>query len=111
MLTRVKLKELIPIDNIRWSDKQKALVKKIANDYNEKINIIWVSKYNEIIDGNHRHSILLNEFGGEYEITVRKFNISLKNYNRICLLFFPISITIIWPIYILVEKIKIKKYE
>lgn len=109
MLTRVKLKELIPIANIRWSDKQKAMVKQIANDYNEKISIIWVSKNNEIIDGNHRYLILLNEFGGDYEITVRKFNISRKNYNRLCLLLLPISIIIIWPIYILVERIKMEK--
>ncbi len=48
------------------------------------MSLIWVSKNNEIIDGHHRYTILLNKFGGNYEITVRQFNLAnaaVAEYN------------------------------
>ena len=41
------------MSNINWSNKQKLMAERISVDYNENISTIWVSKYNEIVDGNH----------------------------------------------------------
>jgi len=107
--TKIKLKDLIPSPNIYWSRKQKVMAERMFVDYNDNISTIWISKYNEIIDGNHRYTVLLKKFGGEHEIKVIRFNISRTLYNRICLLLLPISLVILWPIYVLREKKKIKK--
>ena len=105
---RVKLKELLPISNINWSNKQKLMAERISVDYNENISTIWVSKHNEIVDGNHRYTVLFQKFGGEHEINVVRLNISRTFYNTICLLLLPIMLIIVWPIYVLTQRKRIK---
>jgi 8-oxo-dGTP pyrophosphatase MutT (NUDIX family) len=107
--TRVKLKELVPRANINWSNKQKLMAERMSIDYNENISTIWISKYNEIVDGNHRYTVLFQKFGGEHEINVVRFNISRTFYNRICLLLLPIILIIVWPIYALTQRKRIKR--
>jgi hypothetical protein len=108
--TKVKLKDLIPSSNIYWNEKQLNMVDDISNNFNEKISKIWISKKNEVIDGNHRYVILLKRFGGDYEINVIRFNLTRRLYNSICLLILPISLTVILPFYLLNEKYKKKKW-
>jgi hypothetical protein len=105
---RVKIKDLIPNGVISWSKKQLELVNNI-HEYDEKIDKIWVSKYNEIIDGNHRHTILMDKHGGDYEINVVKFNVSRKTYYIISFILLPFTLTLIYPIYLIKEKFKTKK--
>jgi len=70
--TRIKLKELKPRKKIEWTDKQRAMTNDVISFYDTDKGIITVSKYNEILDGNHRYLILINHFGGEHEIEVRQ---------------------------------------
>lgn len=44
----------------------------VYNKYDIKKGIIVVDQYNRIIDGQHRCCILLQQYGGAYEITVLK---------------------------------------
>lgn len=75
----VKLKDLKPLKRINWSEKQLNLKDKIINLYNP-INGIIVSNGYKILDGNHRYYILLNHYGLEHEIVVRKVPIGQAIY-------------------------------
>jgi len=68
----IKLKELTPRRNISWTKKQIEMTSDVINSYDIKKGIISVSKNNEVLDGNHRYTILINHYGGEHEIEVKK---------------------------------------
>jgi hypothetical protein len=108
---KLKLKDIISYENdIRWSKKQIKMIDGIQNEYDENLSLIWVSKNNEIIDGHHRYTILLNKFGGNYEITVRQFNVSKKTFSKIIVFLLPISLFILLPLYLIIEHFKFKKW-
>ena len=109
---KIKLKDIIPCKKqIHWSKKQLNMVDGISDNYDEDISLIWVTKYNEIIDGHHRYEILINKFGGEHEITVRQFNVSKKIFKTIVYIFLPLSLIILLPLYLIIERFKFKKWQ
>lgn len=108
---KIKLKDLISYENnIQWSRKQIKMIDSIQNEYDENLSLIWVSNINEIIDGHHRYSILLNKFGGEHEITVRQFKVSKKTFSKIIIFLLPISLFILLPLYLIIEHFKFKRW-
>lgn len=102
MKTKIKLIDIKPTKkNTRWSQKQLNMIQSISNHYDENISLISVTKHNEIIDGHHRYKILSDKFGDNYEITVRKFNVSIKVCNTIILLRSLLILLLSSPIYLL----------
>ena len=77
------------------------MIQSISNHYDENMSLISVAKHNEIIDGHHRYKILSDKFGDNYEITVRKFNVSIKVCNTIILLQSLLILLLSSPIYLL----------
>lgn len=69
---KIKLKELKPRKQIEWNKEQIKMSEDVISFYDTNKGIITVSKCNEILDGNHRYSILINHFGSEHEIEVRQ---------------------------------------
>ena len=109
---KIKLKDIVQSKKqIHWSKKQLSMVDGISDNYDEDISLIWVTKSNEIIDGHHRYEILMNTFGGEYEITVRQFNVSKKIFKTIVYIFLPLSLIILLPLYLIIERFKFKKWQ
>lgn len=109
---KIKLKDIVQSKKqIHWSKKQLSMVDGISDNYDEDISLIWVTKSNEIIDGHHRYEILMNKFGGEYEITVRQFNVSKKIFKTIVYIFLPLSLIILLPLYLIIERFKFKKWQ
>lgn len=109
---KIKLKDIITCKKkIHWSKKQLNMVDGISDNYDEDISLIWVTKFNEIIDGHHRYEILINKFGGEHEITVRQFNVSKKIFKTIVYIFLPLSLIILLPLYLIIERFKFKKWQ
>lgn len=107
---KVKLKDLKPCEVVNWSSKQLDMVDSVKNSYNEKVSKLWVSNKNEIIDGNHRFLILINKYGGEHEINVFRFKMSMNTYNTIFLSMLPITLFIVLPIYLLIQKYRKNKF-
>lgn len=108
---KIKLKELTPTkNNLEWSTKQIDMIDSIENYYDERLSLIWVCKFNKIIDGHHRYAILLNKFGGEYEITVKKFKVTQTTYLTIVTTLIVLSLLILSPLYIINEHFNFKKW-
>lgn len=80
----------------------------IVNFYDTSKGIISVSKDNKILDGNHRYTILINHYGGEYEIEVIKRPFGrwfyLTRTFLVVLILLPIFIT-----YVIIYTIKEKR--
>lgn len=106
----IKLKELKPCKDVNWSPEQLKMIVDIENNYNDKISKLWISNTNQIIDGSHRYTILLNKYGGEHKLNVIRFNMSMKMYNALILTFFPITLGILLPIYMLTQSYKKNKW-
>lgn len=90
----VKLKDLKARQErkLEWSKKQLKMVESVIESYDTNKGIIKVSKYNEVLDGNHRYWILKNHYGEDHEILVRQRRFSRRFYILISLLLFiPIS--------------------
>lgn len=108
---KIKLKDLTPTKkDLEWSIKQIKMIDSIENHYDERLSLIWVCKFNKIIDGHHRYAILLNKFGGEHEIVVKKFNVSQKTYLTIVTSLIVLSLLILSPLYIINEHFNFKKW-
>lgn len=89
-LKRIKLKDIeIPI-NVEWSKKQLDLIPEIENNYDPRKGIITISLSNKIFDGRHRFLILLNKFGNEHKVIVRKIFFSKRVYIILIWLLIPI---------------------
>lgn len=109
---KLKLKDLKPSkQQLNWNDKQLKMVDSVANDFDTRISKLYISKTNEIIDGHHRYSILLDKFGGEHEIEVVRISLSKRTWENILLINLPILLLIVLPISIVVQKYKNKKYK
>lgn len=104
----VKLKEIKPIGNINWTEEQLNMKESIINDYNIDKGAISISSDYKICDGNHRYSILLEHYGGEHEILVKK-----RIYPQFIYVIFAVIIgTLLIPFYLIYTflKKKVKKY-
>ena len=101
-LKRVKLKDIETPKCLNWSKEQINMTQEIEDDYNPRKGIISISLTNKIFDGNHRFLILLNKFGGEHKIVVRKIYFSRKIYFTIILLLVPVLL----PIGLVIRKFK-----
>ena len=71
---RLKLKDIKKSHKVSFEkNKRKFFKKTFYNEgYNPKKGLINVDFRNKIIDGNHRHQILLEKFGEEHTIIVKK---------------------------------------
>lgn len=100
--TKIKLIDIRPTKkNIHWPKNQLDMIDDISNYYDENISLITVNKHNEIIDGHHRHKILCDKFGGNYEITVRKINVSKNVYDVAVLSYSLIILVLLSPVYLI----------
>ena len=90
--TKVKLSEIEKPKNLSWNKKQLRLKKELISKPLKHPLII--SKDMKLLDGNHRYEILLNNFGEEHEIVVRKISITKRVYNLLVILFSPILIPV-----------------
>lgn len=95
-VVRVKLKDLKPRKEVKWTSKQVAMKPEIISSYNVRKGVITISKDNEVLDGNHRYYILIEHYGGEHEVIVKK-----KRFGRT---FYAIRA---WIIFILLSPILI----
>ena len=69
---RVRLKDLKPNRHVNWSKEQLAMKQEVIDNYNPRIKPITISSDYKVSDGNHRYVILLNHYGGDHKIIVRK---------------------------------------
>jgi hypothetical protein len=71
---RVKLKDLNRGHSVNFKKNERKLFKKsfLEEGYKPRKGIITVGLNNKIIDGNHRYTILLEKYGPEYNIIVKK---------------------------------------
>lgn len=74
----VKLKDIKPIKRIIWTKRQLEMVQDVIDNYDANKGLIKISKDFKIVDGNHRHQVLLHHYGGEHEIEVEQ-----KKFNRL----------------------------
>ena len=79
-VTRVKLKDLKPRREVKWTSKQLAMKSEIIRSYNPRKGIITISKDNEVLDGNHRYYILIEHYGGEHKVIVKQKRFGRKFY-------------------------------
>lgn len=79
----------------------------IINNYDPRIKCILISKDYRVCDGNHRYMILLEHYGGEHIIIVKKGKFSRRAY-AIFVIFFTSIITIVaLPFYLLVRALRL----
>jgi hypothetical protein len=89
---KVKLKELKKRDKkIVWRKKHNGFKEVILKKYDEN-NPILISKDMKIMDGHHRFQILIDEYGGEYEIYVNKLKINFIQSIFFIILTSPLAI-------------------
>jgi hypothetical protein len=71
---RIKLKDLKKSHEVSFKKNKRRLFKKsfLEEGYKPRKGIITVDLNNKIIDGNHRYTILLEKYGPEYNIIVKK---------------------------------------
>lgn len=68
-------------NNLSWDDEQIILRDKIeGGEYDDKINMPYISNDYVCLDGHHRISSLLFKYGDKHTITVKKHK---YNYNKI----------------------------
>jgi len=79
-IKRIKLKELKPRPNLKWTKEQLAMKPEIIQSYNPRIGIIVITKDNKILDGNHRYHILIEHYGGEHEVIVKQRRFKRRYY-------------------------------
>jgi len=103
---RVKLKDLTPNKKISWSKRQLGMKDEIINDYNPRIKCILVSNDNKVCDGNHRYTILLEHYGGEHQIIVKKAIYSRGVYGVFVIIFTSILVIFGLPFYLLAKGLK-----
>lgn len=102
---RVKLKEIKPIGNINWTQDQLNMKESIINNYDINKGSINISSDYKICDGNHRYSILLEHYGGEHEVLVKK-----RNYPQFVYIIFTIIIGVLLiPFYLIYTIFKKKR--
>ena len=103
---RVKLKDITPYSNIDWSQEQLDMKWEIINNYNPRIKPILISKDDWVCDGNHRHSILMDHYGGEHVVIVKQGWFSKKLYTIFTVVFTGIIALIGLPFYLLAKGLK-----
>jgi len=99
-IRRVKLKDLKPCGKVKWTSKQLAMKSEIISSYSARKGVITISKDNEILDGNHRYYILIEHYGGEHEIIVKKKQFGRTYYKVRGAIIFLILSPILIPIII-----------
>ena len=102
---RIKLNDLTPDSHIGWSQEQLDMKQEIIDNYNPRIGHISISTNYKICNGNHRYTILLEHYGGEHIIIVKKQIYTRRMYN----IFSVIIGLIILPFFLVYEKIKTNK--
>jgi hypothetical protein len=103
---RVKLKDITPNSVIDWSQEQLDMKSEIINNYDPRIKPILVSKDNRVCDGNHRYTILMNHYGGEHIIIVKKARFSRRAYAIFTFVFTGVLTLIGLPFYLFAQGIK-----
>jgi hypothetical protein len=109
MRVNVKLKELnqLSISEYDWTVKNRRdLIRDIYdNGYNVNKGCVRITNDFYIIDGNHRHKILTEINGGDFEIEVIKLFFNHKIYTGVVVFLSFLFL----PIIILIELLKINK--
>lgn len=103
---RVRLKDITPYSNLDWSQEQLDMKMEIINNYNPRIKPILISKDYWVCDGNHRHTILMNHYGGEHVIIVKKGKFSKKAYTIFTVIFTGTIALIGLPFYLFAQGLK-----
>jgi len=109
-LIKVKVGDIKAPECIVWTPDQLDMIDTIIKNYDVNISAIRISKDFKLIDGSHRLCILWEEYGDEYEITVRQVPIRHWLYYTILFTFLPILFTDAIVLRVLEQK-KNKKYE
>jgi hypothetical protein len=104
---RVRLKDITPYSNLDWSQEQLDMKSEIINNYSPRIKPILISKDNWVCDGNHRYTILMEHYGGEHKIIVKKINFSKRTYATFTFVFHGVIALITLPFYVLTQIIKL----
>ncbi len=108
--TRVKLKDLTPNKRIDWSEEQLAMKDEIVDNYDPRIKPILISSDDGVCDGNHRYSILLEHYGGEHTIIVKKGRFSKRAYTIFSVVFISILALIGLPFYLIARLFKLLRF-
>jgi hypothetical protein len=105
---KVKLKEITSVksDDLKWTEKRLKKLESISGGYDTDKGYIRIFKDMYINDGNHRYKMLLDNFGDDYEITVKQLPVTRKVHIRLMITLFltfsilllPISIVILYII-------------
>ncbi len=97
---KVKLKDIKQTNCVSYEKSRKQLRHTFIQErYDIKKGIIRVGVDNKIINGNHRYCLLLEEYGGEYEIMVDKILITYGVINMIMTIISILLLPIIFPYY------------
>ena len=94
---RIKLKDLKQSNCVEYDGKKKNLADMfISQGYDVRKGAITVGLDNKIINGNHRQCLLLEEYGGEHVVVVKKkfitYNILKFTFIVLFVIFFPFFI-------------------
>lgn len=92
--TKIKLGDITPPKCIGWNDYQISLIDDIVLNYDYKKSAIKISKDNKIIDGKHRYCILLEVYGEEHEIVVKKLNLPINIFYVFVFMFFYVFLVV-----------------
>jgi hypothetical protein len=107
---RVKLKDLTPNKRIDWSEEQLAMKEEIVDNYNPRIKTILISSDYGVCDGNHRYSILLEYYGGDHKIIVKKGRFSKLTYTIFSFVLISTLKLIGLPFYLIALLFKILRF-
>ena len=107
---RVKLKDLTPNERIDWSEEQLAMTDEIVDNYDPRIKPILISSDNGVCDGNHRYSILLEHYGGDHIIIVKRGRFSKLTYVIFTIVFTSIIAFIGLPFYLIVRLFRLMRF-
>lgn len=101
---RIKLKDIKQSNCVDYKYSRKKLSETfISEGYKPKKGIITIGLDNKIINGNHRYCLLLEKYGKDYVIVVRKISITYGILYLIANLISIILLPIIFPFYIIKE--------
>ena len=107
---RVTLKDLTPNKYVSWSQEQLDMKQGVIENYNPRIKPITISSDYKVCDGSHRYVILLDHFGGDHMIIVKKQRYTKGVYTFLGVIAGLILLPM-YPIYLLIKKIQEKLHK